>query len=716
MPIARFEMPDGRIGRFEVPDGTTPEQAQQMISEHLSTSTGKPATAVKPAAPAKGIGAQLGDAIADLPRQVGLTARYGLEGVGGVVDMVGAPIRAGLNAAGANIKPGVGQAAADLLGLPLPQTAGERVVGDATRLVAGGVLPIAAGATLAARGTGAAAGVGRMLAASPGKQLASAAAAGAAGGYTREAGGGPAAQIVASLAAGLAAPAAMGAAGRVAQSATRAAGRAADPARIDATINSALQESGLTLADLPSSVAAGIRNDVAQAYKLGDDLSVDAVRRLADYRTLGATPTRARLTLDPAEVTRQANLAKMGANSADPAAQALAQTQHSNNQLLTQRLNEAGAATADDQIAGAGKIMEALAARNNEAKQGIDAAYNAARDASGRAAALDPAAFTRTADDMLKQKLLQGALPPDIRRLLNQTARGDMPLTVDVAEQFKTRLAEAARDARAQGKGSTALAADTVRRALDDTPLLQGQQVGQEAIDAFGRARTLNRQWMKVVEETPALQAVRDGIEPDKFVQQFIIGSGPKANVMDLAKLKNTISSNPEAMEAVKTQIAAFLKQRALSGAADEVGSFSQSAYNKALDAIGDRKLRLFFQADEVAQLKAIGRVASYEQVQPVGAAVNNSNTAGALGNTLIERIGGSPLLNKLPLAPQLLRDPLQNIALSRRAGAALDVPRSLLLPGQLPQRSPLMLSPAALMGVEDEETRKRREAGLLLP
>jgi hypothetical protein len=36
MPIARFEMPDGRIGRFEVPEGTTPEQAQRMIAESLA--------------------------------------------------------------------------------------------------------------------------------------------------------------------------------------------------------------------------------------------------------------------------------------------------------------------------------------------------------------------------------------------------------------------------------------------------------------------------------------------------------------------------------------------------------------------------------------------------------------------------------------------------------------------------------------------------------
>ncbi|HEY6019163.1 MAG TPA: hypothetical protein VIY48_04465 [Candidatus Paceibacterota bacterium] len=36
MPIARFQMPDGRIARFEVPEGTTPEQAQSMIAESMA--------------------------------------------------------------------------------------------------------------------------------------------------------------------------------------------------------------------------------------------------------------------------------------------------------------------------------------------------------------------------------------------------------------------------------------------------------------------------------------------------------------------------------------------------------------------------------------------------------------------------------------------------------------------------------------------------------
>ena len=36
MPIARFQMPDGRIARFEVSEGTTPEQAQEQISAMMT--------------------------------------------------------------------------------------------------------------------------------------------------------------------------------------------------------------------------------------------------------------------------------------------------------------------------------------------------------------------------------------------------------------------------------------------------------------------------------------------------------------------------------------------------------------------------------------------------------------------------------------------------------------------------------------------------------
>jgi hypothetical protein len=55
MPIARFEMPDGRIGRFEVPDGTSPEEAQRLIARSLGN-----VPAAEEAPKKKGVGAAFG--------------------------------------------------------------------------------------------------------------------------------------------------------------------------------------------------------------------------------------------------------------------------------------------------------------------------------------------------------------------------------------------------------------------------------------------------------------------------------------------------------------------------------------------------------------------------------------------------------------------------------------------------------------------------------
>lgn len=65
MPIARFQMPDGRVARFEVPEGTTPEQAQSLMQNYAAS---MPA----PKNPTEGNGfldnaaAGLGSAIADI--------------------------------------------------------------------------------------------------------------------------------------------------------------------------------------------------------------------------------------------------------------------------------------------------------------------------------------------------------------------------------------------------------------------------------------------------------------------------------------------------------------------------------------------------------------------------------------------------------------------------------------------------------------------------
>jgi len=688
---------------------------------------------------AKPFGKDLGDAIADVPRQFGLTARHAVEGVGEVFDtFVGNPLRTLAAPVLGNAPTArTGAALADAVGLPQPRTSTERIVGDAARLIAGGGGTLGAASKAAQGLNGTTQGVARLLASNPGQQLASAGAAGLAGGYTRETGGNDGAQLVASLAAGIAAPAAMGgaqrAAGAIARRAAPATPTAEQAQQINITIENALKPSGITLNQLPEQVAQSIRNDVAAAFRTSDQVSPDAVRRLADYRLTGLTPTRAGLTLDPAVVTQQKNLSKLGVNSRDTTAQFLAQTENRNNRALTTGLNNLGAGAADDAYSGAERVIGALVGRDARAQQIIGGLYDKARDSGGRSAALDPSAFTQRAGNLLNEANVESFLPADIRNKLNGFAAGEIPLTVEIAEQFKTSIG---RLQRSTADGNARYALGAVRQALDDTPLLNqptpaaqfggnqmtvpgglvagggapAQNLGQEAIDAFNKARRFNRAYMQIVERTPALQAVRDGVEPDQFVQQFIVGNGSKASVMGVAQLKNSIKASPDAMNSVREQITGFLKQRALNGADDEVGRFSQAGYNKALEQIGERKLRLFFKPEEINQMKALGRVASYEQFQPAGSAVNNSNTAGALGG-IAERFLSQSVLSKIPFGQAAIGEPLQNIQVGFQSGRALDVPRTLAGPRvrqPVGQRG-LLLSPAAFMDLETEEERQRR-------
>lgn len=50
MPIARFQMPDGRIARFEVPEGTSPEEAQSLVQQELQQES-KPVESTEPVTP-----------------------------------------------------------------------------------------------------------------------------------------------------------------------------------------------------------------------------------------------------------------------------------------------------------------------------------------------------------------------------------------------------------------------------------------------------------------------------------------------------------------------------------------------------------------------------------------------------------------------------------------------------------------------------------------
>jgi hypothetical protein len=641
-----------------------------------------------------------GETMLGIPRQLGLTARSAIEGIGETAGVFTEPIRMFMNPAlrafgapAAASTSDMARALADKIGLPAPQNATERVAGDVSRMMAG-----TGGLIGAARGISSFAAspivtkTAEALASSPAVQMGAAAGAGAAGGSVREAGGSPGAQFGASLAGGLTGAGATSAGINAYQGISNAIGGLitpkANPQTIEITLNQILSDNGINLGQVPAAVRADLMSEVKAALDTGKDLRPEVVRRIADYAVVGATPTRGSVTLDPVQITQERNLAKLGANSTDPNLQGLARLQNENTGALIRGLNDMGAGRTDSMKAGEAAVG-AITGRDATAKAIEKALYARAKDSSGRALELDREGFIFDAYNRLGETNKGAFLPDQIKSLMEQIRTGKtvlpdgttrpLPFNVDVIDNLKTTLASASRSST---DGNVRAAIAQVRNALEDAqPRAVGRPVGgnqvvdpaalgaaqttaddasAEAMKAYDRARRFARARRGWQESAEGIQAALNDVPPDRFVKDFILSSGNKAATGEVEKMLATIRKSPEAMQQVKQSVVNYFKSQGMNGAADELRTFSQSGYNKALRDFGDAKLKLFFTSEEITQLKAIGRVASYEQVQPRGAAVNNSNTGAAVGG-LLDRIASNKLLARVPFGDVALRQPAAN-------------------------------------------------------
>lgn len=667
-------LPNGTVIQ-NVPDGTT---KADLVAKLKSNGMEVPAEWLQPQAPERPMSQQVGDLIRDVPRQVGLTGRYALEAVAGLGDTLASPIRAGLNLIpGVNIQPAaetVGQVA-DKLGIS-PRNADERVIGDMTRAGFGAATMAGGANALSNIATGATRAVASQMAANPISQVVGGVAAGGAGGSVREAGGSPTEQFIASLAGGVAGGMAANKAQNLVESGRNAITRLFAPQTsvqtADRQIQLALERSGLDWSQVPEQVRRGLRQEVVDALNTGGQLNPDAVRRLLAFRATGTTPTVGMLTQNPGQITREMNLAKTGANSTDPQLQRLPALQNQNTQRLLAILDEAGAGGAPD-AAGAGvRAMGGLQERARQARGEIDSLYAAARDSQGRSLPLNGHDFTTRANQLLDEAMVGGALPQDVANTMNRIARGEMPLTVEIAEQLKTRIGNLQ---RGTSDGGARMALGIVRRALDEVPLMpspqvnpgnlpavpgtvppSAQTVGQEAIDAFNRARTANRAYMQSLEANPALAAVDDAMGAVRsnpnlrsvedvvgaagFMQKYVLGK--TATPGEVRSLIQQVG--PEGAQALRQNVIRYLRDAA-TNSTDDIAKFSNATYRRALRDIGDEKLLALFSPEEVTNLRNVGEAAKYMQSQPAGSAVNNSNSGALMlgrGLDFLDRVAGS--------------------------------------------------------------------------
>lgn len=681
----------------EFPDGMAPADIEAAIKRNMMS--------IPPEKPAA---VQVGGMLNQIPRQLGLTARYGLEGLADTAQIFTEPVRNVQNLVfGTNARP-LGEVArnvADRVGLPKPETANERVIGDATRLVAGSGGLIGGAKALSTKAAPATKSVLEAFASNPTAQLTAAAGGGLAGGASREAGGTAIEQGVSSVIGTALGGLAPGAANAVVN---RFNSLKASPVNLEGRISMALKEGGMDWNALPAGVRAQMLADVKKATSTGRDLNADAIRRLADFKATGTTPTRGMLTLDPVQITREQNLAKIGANTADDGLQGLARVQNQNNEQLIRNLNTLGAA--DGNIDDAGRLLVgSIENRRNSLRSAEQAAWDAAKGSPGYKAPVSSKVISDI-NQALGDEALMPFMNPTISKYMEAFQAG-RPFTPQDYRNLQSMLAREV--AKGGNEGAAARLAQRVLERSDLTPMtsmtgpgvttaktaasLRAEDAAADAavdsIDAVNRARAATRSAYAYEESNPLVRSVlSDGAssDPQRIAQRFIVNGTADEAAMMLNEV------GPGGKVAIKNAILDHLKSKALSDASDEVGKFSQSAFNKALKQIGDRKLSLFFSPEEIMQLRANGRVASYMQVQPVGSAVNNSNSGALMlgnGYDWLNAVAG-----KIPFGKQVVIDPLRNIDITLSQRQAQNTLPALLNP-QPKQPMPMLLAPAVSYG-----------------
>jgi len=428
--------------------------------------------------------------------------------------------------------------------------------------------------------------------------------------------------------------------------------QAASRVSADDVLQQAAQQAGIDLSAIPQSILNTARGQVSDALASNKTLDAAALlRRSEGQAVLGndAGLTLGQATRDPMQFARERNL-----RGVEGAGAPLTDRFADQNRGLIGAVNQQGAAQAPGEFNAGQSTIAALQARDAAQQANVSQLYQQARDLNGGDIPLDHKAFIDSATSGLDNNLKMAFLPDKYKSIMDDISTGKTPLTVGVAEQLKTMLSASQRSAQ---DGNERFALGMVRDALDQAPPLQGStqfggnqvvaagtplpqsNLGEQAQTAFNAARAAARARFGEIDANPALKAVVNGdAVPDNFFKKNVI-NGTVGDVNSLLSLV------PDQGAALRNQVIDHLKQKALTGASDEVGVFSQAGYNKALNSIGDAKLNALFQPEQVAQLKQIGRVAANIQAQPAASAVNNSNTAAAAMN-LLSKVGGAPIVN----------------------------------------------------------------------
>lgn len=271
-------------------------------------------------------------------------------------------------------------------------------------------------------------------------------------------------------------------------------------------------------------------------------------------------------------------------------------------------------------------LVDAIKSVDLPIRSDISEKYQALLDANGGQFPLSGPEFVAAADKNLAAQNKGYFVPSEVKSLMKDYRDGG-PMTYDNFENLRTILGAEGRKASRAGDGNAEHAISIVRNSLESLPMTDETAAIKPLADAARQAAAAR--FSRIASDPAYKAAVSDDIpigEPspiaDDFIKKYVV-NGKTANVRNLMA---NVAAEPTARQIIGAGVLDHLKQSSGIDLRSNTGNIAQSALNKAIGALGDKRA-IVLDPQAVKHLETLGNVTRYTQEQPKGSYVNNANT-----------------------------------------------------------------------------------------
>ena len=396
------------------------------------------------------------------------------------------------------------------------------------------------------------------------------------------------------------------------------------------------------------------RNIVAEATKnlsKGKEVDAAALARQELLKKHDLKGTKAQISRDPIAWKNEVELAKNNPQLNDVRIQ-----NHDQVRSTWQSLADDTNARPVDNNARMESTFQTLKQGDEAAQTDIGAKYSAARESTGSDARLNHLRFIDQTSRELEENGVGSFLKGDIRGIFKGMFDDpDFVFTHAKSEEIIKVLNKKLRTTTdGNERYALGIVRDQLEKEVDNTildmsgALPNGQNVNlAESQGAWNEARGAARERFQNIESNPALKAALDDVAPDKAFDKFVL----KANERDLVRLVDDLKKTSEGKQNLADLQGATIEHFISQASKGNDGAFSPAGLNRAINSFGNNRMKALFDSQQIARINDVKQVTDILLQQPLGSAVNHSNTASVLMpvlQSIVGFVGKAPLVGNL--------------------------------------------------------------------